>query len=309
LDTFEVTVERFREFLLEVTDSEYPWHPEDGEGKHVHLHQGRGVQLPQAVDSEPVFETGWQTNDESKASLPTTMDRWKTQFEQCASKGSQGPTWLDWAGSNDQLPINCVDWYQAYAFCIWDGGFLPTLDEWHYAARGGTQHRDYPWAATSASSPTGPLPAFTATYLGSNCSPPTGPCESKVTASGSNVAGAGLWKHQDLAGNVEEWVLDATKGGFPLPTPCVNCAYGSTFPLAPDDSRDFFGGAFHHTQDVLRVVHDPSFARGGSAKKRWASVGFRCARPPTSNATPPNPGLPTMDASAGTRGDALNAGN
>jgi formylglycine-generating enzyme required for sulfatase activity len=59
------------------------------------------------------------------------------------------------AEANDQYPMNCVNWYEAFAFCIWDGGRLPTEAEWEYAAAGGDENRIYPWGNDVAE----PLPA------------------------------------------------------------------------------------------------------------------------------------------------------
>ncbi len=50
-----------------------------------------------------------------------------------------------YAGSNENQPINCVTWYEAFAFCISDGGYLPTAAEWNYAAAGGSDQRAYPF--------------------------------------------------------------------------------------------------------------------------------------------------------------------
>lgn len=46
---------------------------------------------------------------------------------------------------NDDLPVNCIDWYQAYKFCDWSHKRLPTMGEWGWAAQGREEQRHYPW--------------------------------------------------------------------------------------------------------------------------------------------------------------------
>src|SRR5262249_16264124 len=38
---------------------------------------------------------------------------------------AQYGTWTDAEGTNETRPINCIDWYEAQAFCIWTGADCP----------------------------------------------------------------------------------------------------------------------------------------------------------------------------------------
>ena len=62
-----------------------------------------------------------------------------------------GPTWTNAPGANDNLPLTCINWFEAMAFCAWDGGYLPTEAEWNHAAAGGIQQRAYPWSTPASS--------------------------------------------------------------------------------------------------------------------------------------------------------------
>ncbi|MDB4944896.1 MAG: Tryptophan synthase alpha chain [Labilithrix sp.] len=51
----------------------------------------------------------------------------------------------------DQKPQQCVTFFMVAAFCIWDGGRLPTLDELDYAwDKGEPANYTYPWGTTPA---------------------------------------------------------------------------------------------------------------------------------------------------------------
>lgn len=108
-------------------------------------------------------------------------------------------------------PVNCVDFFQAQAFCAWLAKRLPSEVEWEYAARGG-ERRVFPWGdqAPDASrlNACGPLcgknliarhfPGVTPMYTIDDAWPETAPV-------GSFPAGASKHGVLDLAGNVWEW--------------------------------------------------------------------------------------------------------
>lgn len=166
------------------------------------------------------------------------------------------PTW----GGDDALPIVCLTWFEAAAFCAWDGGFLPSEAEWNYAAAGGDEQRAYPWSA--------PPSALAIDCAHANFDPGT-PCVSPPNGAASRVGadpdGAGKWGNADLAGNTWEWILDVTGA---LPDPCNDCAA-----LATTGDRVIRGGDYHDISMSLRTgfrFSEPTQFRG--------SVGVRCAR-------------------------------
>ncbi|MEB2312890.1 MAG: SUMF1/EgtB/PvdO family nonheme iron enzyme, partial [Polyangiaceae bacterium] len=136
LDEYEVTVGRFRKFVEAWVDG---WRPVAGAGKHTHLNGGLGlVNGGAGGGNEPGWDASW-----SSELAQSTVD-WDTNLA-CYS-GYE--TWTPSAGGNENRPINCASWYELQAFCIWDGGFLPSETEWHYAASGGSEQRKYPWGNT-----------------------------------------------------------------------------------------------------------------------------------------------------------------
>jgi formylglycine-generating enzyme required for sulfatase activity len=253
VDKYLVTVGRFRQFVEAVLppDGGTGWLPPAGAGKHTYANGDAGL----ANSAFPgTREQGWQASDDSNiapsaSNLACYVDA----------------TWTITAGNHENLPITCANWYEAYAFCIWDGGFLPTEAEWGYVAAGGTQQREYPWGSTP--------PGTASQYAIFNCYYPDGDaglfsCQSPAHMApvGTPSAGAALWGQIDMAGEVREWTLDFINS---YQSPCVDCAFIST-------------GGYH----VCRGgdYQNPASSFGDrdsfSPSQRTGYIGFRCARGP-----------------------------
>jgi formylglycine-generating enzyme required for sulfatase activity len=252
LDTYLVTVGRFRQFV-KAWNKGAGYTPPEGSGMHTYLNGGLGL-----VNSGPGggYESGWSTSWNESVS-PTYLHL------MCGNT-----VWTPEAGANENLPMDCVNWYEAYAFCIWDGGFLPSAAEWEYAAVGGGQAREYPWGSTA--------PGTTNQYAIYGCYYPDagGDCiDSPLAPVGTAELGAGRWGQLDLAGEVYEWVLDAYDWpDLPTSTPCMNCANcTSTLGKLQD------GCSSGCTAQELASMTDGS---GGPPTNRDGMIGFRCARSP-----------------------------
>jgi formylglycine-generating enzyme len=174
-------------------------------------------------------------------------------------------TWTDGGTGNEQLPINCVDWYEAFAFCIWDGGRLPTEAEWEYAAAGGNSNRIYPWVYSP--------PDNTVGVFGCQWSGTTSCAFADIASVGSVPAGAGRWGHQDLAGSMWEWVFDWYDSGWygGGGSFCNDCANTSA-----STSRVIRSGSWYSLADSLRAANRNDYAPAS----RNSLFGLRCARTP-----------------------------
>lgn len=244
LDKYEVTVGRFRAFVAAGMGTQAS-PPASGAGQHARI-AGSG------------WNPGWN------AQLPATSEALRAALK-CEANLQ---TFTDAPGPNDQRPVNCVSWYEAMAFCIWDGGRLPTEAEWNYAATGGDQQRAYPWSTPAGSLA---LDREHASYWltdGPGCTANGDPdCAlTDIVPVGTLPAGDGRWGHSDLAGNVYEWALDFM-GEYP--ETCNDCAN-----FVGSAHRELRGGSFAANPELIRAGRRIGIAPA----ERNELAGIRCAR-------------------------------
>jgi formylglycine-generating enzyme required for sulfatase activity len=181
-------------------------------------------------------------------------------------------------GSNLEktAPINCVSWFTAFAFCIWDGGRLPTESEWEYAAAGGEGDRLYPWGPEP---PNGARAVYRCLGDGSAAQV----CAiDDILPVGSKTSGAGRYGQLDLAGSMWEWVLDHFAD---YPSEARDFAKLSSDPKA---ERVYRGGCFLCDIEGLKAADRSMFVSNSSKltvfsdppQTQIAGTGFRCARNP-----------------------------
>ena len=241
LDRFEVTVGRFRKFVETGLGTQVN-PPAASSGAHTKI-------------SASGWDEGWNQSLAANTAALVAAVKCNASFQ----------TWTDASGSNEELPINCVTWYEAMAFCAWDGGFLPTEAEWNFAAAGGAEQRAYPWSSPAGSTA---VDCSYANYEGC-VNPPNG---TAARVGGASSKGDARWRHADLAGNVWEWILDEYSVSYM--NPCNDC----TVVTGTSSSRAMRGGSFYYLDTALSLRTAARHAV--AADTRGGGIGIRCARTP-----------------------------
>jgi formylglycine-generating enzyme required for sulfatase activity len=157
-----------------------------------------------------------------------------------------------------------MTWEEAFTFCIWDGGRLPTEAEWNYAAAGGSEQRPYPWSLSTADES---LDATYANYASGSILP----------VGSKSPKGDGRWGHADLAGGVGELMRDWYNSYTALPAPCINCA-NLDRPMTSQE-RVNRGGDYRQSNDVHTWARYAVLGTN-SSMERYLDLGARCARAP-----------------------------
>lgn len=240
MDTYEVTVARFRRF----------WAVAAGVPRVTSIRYPGGV-LPVAQG-------------------PREPDPTTTMWPEC--------NWTSVAGARELHPINCVDWYTAQAFCVWDGGRLPTDAEWEYTARGRVvgelrAGRVFPWGDDLPG-----LGCERARWRYHQCPGKDGAQTRQVGsfAATPETPTEGIY---DLAGNILEWTADHYTA-----YDNSNCwaarATGRHDPLClgdPTGPRVLRGGSWYFdTANILMSATRTSTEVSGPLV--FIGAGFRCAR-------------------------------
>ncbi|MDB4997133.1 MAG: hypothetical protein JWM74_4565, partial [Myxococcaceae bacterium] len=253
IDRYEVTVSRFHKY----TDANRP------------LPCGAGGQTC-SLDVGGPYQTAMQWRPTWDALRGTTAT-----FTGCLQgPQSYGSSTYTIDGGANEFPMTCVNWFDAAAFCAFEGKRLPTEIEWEYAVTSRGTEPYFPWF----NSDDVPVPdcAHAIVDIGS-LSPNGGGCQFPRVV-GSAPSGASVQGVHDLPGSVFEWVWDR---GAPSVFP-VDAGSDYSGPAQYDDagssaSRVRRGGAFN-SDPTDGVTRNSGRRADFPASPTYNDMGFRCAK-------------------------------
>ncbi|CAN5302416.1 hypothetical protein BH11MYX1_BH11MYX1_37930 [soil metagenome] len=198
---------------------------------------------------------------------------------------------------NASWPLVNVTWFEAQAYCRWQGGRLPTEAEWERAARG-DDSRKWPWGSKlrDADFNHGKSRDLAVRELDKNAGigipsafmgdPDDTDGTMLIAPPGSYPWGEGPYGTRDQAGNVAEWTADALGGLSPnLVSNDKTIGYTGLGTINPfrdgnaNEPKVVRGGSWRQPTFLGRAnVRDPFnilYAPDG----RFTHIGFRCAQP------------------------------
>jgi formylglycine-generating enzyme required for sulfatase activity len=171
----------------------------------------------------------------------------------------------------DRFPINCVNFYQAVAYCWWDGGKrLATEAEYQYEITGRGRSYTYPWG----NSPD-PKDCTLAIWRGADGGQANNydGCQFPKPV-GSAPNGASYDGVLDMQGSVEEWIWNRPNNEYPSQWP-TDWA-GPNEDAGVDEPRTARGGSFFTTAPNMDGRLYDNF--GMPSTTRYADLGIRCVK-------------------------------
>jgi len=165
----------------------------------------------------------------------------------------------------DRQPAVGLNWFDAYAYCMWAGKRLPTEAEWEYAARGpGEAYRKYPWGNEDPEAEG----IWRANFRPERGREADGHRYSAPV--GSYPDGVSPFGVMDMAGNAEEWVQDWLDGAY------YRRAEGEQDPQGPQDghNRVIKGGSYNTDRWHIRIAT----RLYGAPHVKSEMQGCRCAK-------------------------------
>jgi sulfatase modifying factor 1 len=195
-------------------------------------------------------------------------------FGSAPPQSEQNPYCTFLPSGNDALPLDCVTWADARAYCESIGADLPTEAQYEYVA-GGLGQNAFVWGSDPPSCDGGvwgqPF-GFEPNACGDI---PTGPQALPVAGRSQDALPLEAGVVYDLAGNLQEWTRDAFEnvdGGCWAEAGIVT---DPDCPGEPDaDTRTARGGGWLWTGLSMFAV----FRGSVTANSGYIVTGFRCAR-------------------------------